>query len=178
MGIIGLGSIGAEIAAKAKIFNVRVLDLSRRAGSIQLPVVDEIFPPEELPTLLQRSDFVVLAVPLTPETQGMIGEEELRQMKKTAVLVNIARGGVFQEEKLSRAIKEGWIAGAVLDVFETEPLPPDSELWKLENVIITPHVAGTTPHYYRRSTTLFIEKLKRYLIGESLINLIDKKKGY
>lgn len=178
IGIIGVGSIGAEIAVKAKVFNARVLGLSRRAGRINLSGVDELFPPERLAILLQRSDFVVLAVPLTPETQGMIGEEELRHMKKTAVLVNIARGGVVQEEKLIKAIKDGWIAGAALDVFETEPLPPDSELWKLENVIITPHVAGTTPHYYQRSTSLFIDNLKRYLNGEPLINLIDKKKGY
>lgn len=176
IGIIGLGSIGAEIAAKAKAFNARILGLDVR--QIQLPQVDEMLPPEKLSLLLQRSDIVVLAVPSTPETRGLIGEEELKQMKKTAILVNISRGKVIQEEKLIKALKEGWIAGATLDVFEIEPLPQDSELWKMENVIITPHVAGTTPLYYDRAIVIFKENLQRYLKGEPLINLVEKKKGY
>ncbi|MFH0748395.1 MAG: D-2-hydroxyacid dehydrogenase [Candidatus Bathyarchaeota archaeon] len=177
IGIIGVGNIGAEIAMKAKAFDAKTLGLSH-TKKVKLPQIDEMLPPGKLSVLLQRSDFVILAVPLTSETKGMIGEEELRQMKKTAVLVNIARGGVIQEEKLIRALKERWIAGAALDVFEIEPLPPDSELWKMENIIITPHVAGTTPHYDQRATTLFKENLQRYLEDKPLTNLVDKEKGY
>jgi len=177
VGIIGIGKIGAEIAVKAKAFNARTLGLAH-TEKIQLPQFDEIIPADQLSLLLQRSDFVVLTVPLTPETKGMIGEDELRQMKQSAVLVNIARGEVVQEEKLITAIKEGWIAGATLDVFETEPLPSDSELWKMENVIITPHVAGTTPHYDQRAVSIFKENLNRYLKGLPLLNLVDKTKGY
>lgn len=176
VGIIGLGTIGAEIAVRAKAFNAYVLGLDVR--KIQLPQVDEVLPLDKLSLFLQRSDFVVLAVPLTPETRGLIGEEELKQMKKTAVLVNISRGEVVQEEKLIKAIKEGWIAGAALDVFEHEPLPPESELWRMANVIITPHVAGTSPHYDQRAVSLFKENLKRYLSGIPLINLVDKGRGY
>jgi len=137
-----------------------------------------MLPPEKLTEFLQRSDFVVIAAPFTPETKGMIGEDEFKQMKKTAVIVNIARGGIIQEEKLIKALKEGWIAGAGLDVFETEPLSVDSELWKMENVIITPHIANSTPHYDRRAVSLFKENLSRYLNGKPLLNVIDKEKGY
>jgi len=176
IGIIGLGDIGIEIAAKAKSFGMKILGLDIR--KIQPPQVDEMIPPERLSVLLKRSDYVVLVVPLTPETKGLIGEKELKQMKKTAVLVNISRGGLIQEDKLVKALKEGWIAGAALDVFEIEPLPPESEFWKMENLILTPHVAGTTPYYDQRAILVFIENLKRYLEGKPLINLIDKEKGY
>lgn len=176
VGIIGLGDIGCEIAAKAKAFNMNVIGLDVR--KIQPPHVDEMLPPDKLPLLLQRSDFVVITVPLTSKTIGLIGKEELRLMKETAVLVNISRGRIVKEGELVKALKEGLIAGAALDVFETEPLPPASELWKMENVILTPHVAGTSPYYNQRAVPIFIENLKRYLEGKPLINLIDKEKGF
>jgi phosphoglycerate dehydrogenase-like enzyme len=176
IGIIGLGEIGSEIASKAKCFNMKVLGLDVR--EVRPPQVDEIIRPEKLPSLLRRSDYVVLAAPLTPTTRGLIGEKELKQMKRTAVLMNISRGGLVREEELVEALKERRIAGAALDVFETEPLPPDSELWKMDNVIVTPHVAGTTPHYDRRATPIFRKNLKRYIEGKPLINLVDKERGY
>ena len=175
IGIVGLGEIGSKIA-RAKCFDMKVLGLDAR--DVQTPHVDEILSPEKLPSLLRRSDYVVLAVPLTPTTRGMIGERELKSMKRTAVLVNISRGGLVKEEELIETLREGRIAGAALDVFETEPLPSDSELWKMENVIMTPHVAGTTPHYDQRATPIFRKNLRRYIEGKPLINLVDKKKGY
>jgi len=108
----------------------------------------------------------------------MIGEEELRKMKSTAYLINISRGAVADNRALIKALKEGWIAGAALDVFEEEPLPEDSEFWRLENVIITPHVSGRSPHYDVRAVKIFCINLKRYLEGKPLINLVDKEAGY
>jgi len=128
--------------------------------------------------LLPEADFVVLTVPLTHETQGMIGERELRAMKPTAYLVNIGRGGTVQERALIRALQEGWIAGAGLDVFETEPLPEDSPLWDMDNVIITAHYAGATPHYNERAMAIFLDNLRRYRAGEPLRNVVDKRLGY
>jgi phosphoglycerate dehydrogenase-like enzyme len=120
----------------------------------------------------------VITAPLTPETRGMIGEKELRSMKKTAHIINIARGSIIREDVLIKALQEGWIAGAGLDVFEKEPLPPDSPLWDMENVIITGHFAGSTPFYFHRVLEIFLENLKRYRSGEPLINVVDKQRGY
>jgi phosphoglycerate dehydrogenase-like enzyme len=117
-------------------------------------------------------------VPLTHETQGMIGEQELRAMKPAAYLVNIGRGGTIQESALIHALREGWIAGAGLDVFESEPLPEDSPLWNMDNVIITSHYAGLTPHYHERATAIFVDNLRRYRAGEPLRNVVDKALGY
>ena len=123
-------------------------------------------------------DFVVLTVPLTPETKGMIGELELRSMKPSAYIINIGRGGTIQEESLVKALKEGWIAGAGLDVFETEPLPPESPLWALDNVIITPHYSGLTPYYAERGLEIFMDNLRRYQAGNPLKNVVDKVLTY
>jgi phosphoglycerate dehydrogenase-like enzyme len=134
--------------------------------------------PEQLLDLLPEADFVVLTVPLTHETGGMIGERELRAMKPTAYIVNIGRGGTIQESALVRALQEGWIAGAGLDVFEVEPLPADSPLWSMENVIITPHYAGATPAYNERALEILLDNLRRYRAGEPLRNVVDKMAGY
>ena len=135
-------------------------------------------PASELHRLLGESDFVVLSMPLTPETRGMIGEAELRAMKPSAVLVNIARGPVTVEADLIRALREGWIAGAALDVFDKEPLPADSPLWDMENVILTPHISGGTEIYNQRAVTIFADNLRRYLAGEPLQNVVDPARGY
>jgi len=140
--------------------------------------VDLLLPRERLSQLLSDSDFVVLTLPLTSETKGLIGEEELRNMKATAYLINVARGEIIDEEALVRALDEHWIAGAGLDVFSTEPLPTDSKLWELPNVIFSPHVAGGMEDYFVRATELFCENLRRYLCGKKLLNVVDKKKGY
>ncbi|MBI5289890.1 MAG: D-2-hydroxyacid dehydrogenase, partial [Chloroflexi bacterium] len=139
---------------------------------------DEILPSSELPRLLRESDYVVLSMPLTPETRGMIGEAELRMMKPTASLVNIARGPVVVEEALILALREGWIAAAALDVFEREPLPADSPLWDMENVIVSPHISGGTEIYNVRAVEIFAENLRRYLDGQPLRNIVDPARGY
>jgi len=176
LGIIGLGSIGREIARKGKCFGMKVIGV-RNTGS-PLEHVDEVYGPENLDSVLEQSDFLVLCVPLTKETDGMIGENELSKMKRTSYLINIARGGIVDENALIKALRKKWIAGAALDVAEQEPLPVSSELWDLENVIITPHVAGSTPHYWERAVSIFVENLRRFLSGKKLINVVDKQRGY
>jgi len=177
MGILGLGNIGMETAWKAKCFGMKVLALKKK--QIRRPsYVDEILGPEDLGRLLRESDYVAVTVPLTSETYHMISEEELKLMKPSAYAINIARGAVIDNKALIKALKEGWIAGAGLDVFEEEPLPEDSEFWKLENVVITPHVAGATPHYSDRAVEIFCGNLKRYIEGKPLVNAVDKIAGY
>jgi len=180
VGIVGLGKVGGEIARLARAFGMRVLAIRRSATGREEGVagVDEIFSPNEFLQMLPECDFVVLTVPLTPETRGLIAEVELKAMKATAYIINIARGPVIKQDVLIQALKEGWIAGAALDVFEVEPLPSKSELWELQNVIISPHIAGYVEQYNVMVTELFCENLKRFLNGEELHNLFDKKKGY
>ncbi len=189
VGVVGFGSIGREIARVSHALGMRVLAL-RRSGAKQgetyrVPGLaaapaepDQLYGPDQLPEMLAECDYVVLIVPYTPETHHMIGEAALRAMKPTAVLVNIARGGVVEERALIRALREGWIAGAALDVFEEEPLAADSPLWTMNNVIISPHVAGFTPHYHERVMGIFAENLRRYLAGEPLLNRVDRVCGY
>ena len=177
MGLIGVGQIGQMTAKKAKMMDMKVLGL-RRNPKLSAPFVDKILGPDGLMDLLKSSDWVVITAPLTAETRGMIGEDEFRAMKKSACIINIARGPIIQEKALIRALKAGWIAGAGLDVFETEPLPESSPLWDLENVVITHHAAGTSPHHLDRRITIFLENLKRYQAGDALINVVDKQLGY
>jgi phosphoglycerate dehydrogenase-like enzyme len=134
--------------------------------------------PKQLGELLSESDFVVIALPLTPKTTGYIGEAELRAMKPTACLINIARGKIVDEGAIIRALEERWIAGAGLDALATEPLPVNSKLWELPNAILTPHVAGVTLNYNFDATNLFCENLRRYLNGEKLFNIVNKRKGF
>ena len=121
---------------------------------------------------------MVLTLPLTPETNKLIGEEELRAMKPTAYLINTSRGGIVDEEALIRALDEHWIAGAGLDVVTTEPLSPDSRLWELPNVILSPHISGHLEEVNMWATELFADNLRRYLNGKKLHNVVNKKKGY
>lgn len=179
VGIVGLGNIGREVARLAKAFGMRVVATRRSTKRVaRAKHVDILLPKEQLPRLLQESDFVVLALPFTSDTNRLIGEKELRTMKPTAYLINIARGNIVDEEALIRALDEHWIAGAGLDVFATEPLPADSRLWEFPNVIFSPHIAGGMEDYNMRATELFCDNLRRYLSGENLFNVIDKKKGY
>lgn len=180
VGIVGMGHIGTEVARLAKAVGCRVLAIRRSAAgrrSGEAPV-DELLPPSGLTYLLSESDYVVLAVPLTEETRHLIGGDELRAMKPTAVLINISRGPVVDEGALVQALKEGWIGGAGLDVFEREPLPEDSELWGMENVVLTPHISGGTQIYFERALPIFCENLRRYLDGRPLVNLVDTERGY
>jgi phosphoglycerate dehydrogenase-like enzyme len=179
VGIVGIGHIGAEAGRLAKAFGCRVIATRRSATTTEsTPYADEIMPAAELPRLLAESDYVVLSMPLTHETRGMIGERELRAMKPTAVLINIARGPVTVEEDLIRALRDGWIAGAALDVFDQEPLPADSPLWEMENVIVTPHISGGTAIYNQRAVAIFTANLRRYLAGDRLENIVDPARGY
>ncbi len=191
IGIVGYGSIGREVARLAQALGMRVLAVKRdptdRAdhgwrlpgtGDPDGSIPERYYAPDQLLEMLPECDFVVLAVPMTDTTQRLIGEVELRAMKPTACLINIARGGVVDEPALVRALQEGWIAGAGLDVFGQEPLPADSPLWRLDNVILSPHVAGFTLDYDRWATNLFAENLRRYLAGEPLLNLVDRERGY
>lgn len=179
IGIVGLGSIGREVARLSRAFGMTVTATSRTAGRTG-PVsgVDRMLSKDQLPQLLAESDFVVLSLPLTEETKGLIGEKEFRTMKPTAYLINVARGGVVDEAALVRALEQGWIAGAGLDVFAIEPLPADSRLWELPNVILSPHVSGGIEGELELATDLFIDSLKRYLKGDRLHNVVDKEQGY
>ena len=176
LGILGLGTIGAEISQKARAFGMRVIGMKRTPSSV--PGVERVVGLDELHTVLKESDVVVVALPMTPITRGLIGEAEFQVMKRSALFINIGRGPIVREDALIRALREGWIAGAALDVFEREPLPPESPLYEFENVIITPHVSGTSPAYMDRAIPLFCENLRRYLTGESLVNVVDKELGY
>ncbi len=175
-GIIGLGTIGSEVARLARGVGMRVFAMDRFVTKREKSAfgVDEVFPPGELHQMLSQSDFVVISAALTAETTGMISEAELRVMKPTAYLINVARGKIVDQPALVRALKEGWIAGAGLDVFEAEPLPPDSELWELPNVILSYHMSGFTNSTRERDMELFCENLRRYLAGEQLLNIIDR----
>ncbi len=180
LGIVGLGSIGRRIAQLGRAFGMRVLGTRRSIQSQgdQESDVDQTFPPEQLHELLHLSDYVVISVPLTPNTEKLIGETELRIMRRNAYLVNIARGRVIDERALVRALREGWIAGAGLDVTEEEPLPSDSPLYSMPNVILTPHISGNSAHYDTRLAALFADNLKRYRAGQQLQNQYDPSRGY
>lgn len=177
MVLVGIGAIGGRTARIASALGMRVLGV-RRHPAVEAPGVEAMYGPGQLLDILPEADALVLVVPLTHATKGMIGERELQAMKPTAYLVNIGRGGVIQEEALIRALQEGWIAGAGLDVFATEPLPADSPLWKMPNVIITPHYGGRTPYYQQRLMAIFLDNLQRYQAGEPLRNVVNKKLGY
>jgi D-2-hydroxyacid dehydrogenase (NADP+) len=179
VGIVGLGHIGREAARLAKAFGMRVLATRRSAKQVgQARYVDTMLPIKQLRRLLTESDFVVLSLPLTQETRQIIGEVELRSMKPTAYLINIARGSLIDEESLVRALEEKRIAGAGLDVFAREPPPAESPLWGFPNVIISPHIAGGMEDYVERATGVFVENLRRYIQGKKLINIVDKERGY
>ncbi len=164
LGLVGLGRVGVEVARRAKAFGMRVISydpyVSREA------MASHGVEKTELETLLRESDFVSIHARLTPETRHMIGERELRSMKPTAVLVNTARGEIVDEKALIKALREGWIAGAALDVFEREPLPPGHPLLEFENVIVTPHIAGASRETVRRSARMLAEDTARILKGE------------
>ena len=172
VGIIGTGAIGGEVARLAKAFRMRTIGMRR--SDKRTPHIDEQVTPRRLPHLLKQSDFVVLACPLTKETESLIGERELRDMKPTATLINVARGRVVHEGALIRALQEGWIAGACLDVFTVEPLPESSPLWDMPNVIVTPHNSGPSPLNMGRAMTIFLDNLERFANGRKLRNLVEK----
>jgi len=175
LGILGLGTIGCAVARKGKAFGMRVIGI-KRTRVPKPDYVDELWTPERLTDLLGRSDFLVISIPSIPETFGLIGPEELRGMKKTAYLINLTGGYAIEEETLIQALQENWIAGAALDALPRQPLPPDSGLWGLANVVITPRIAGYTPNRWNRLIPVFQDNLSRFLSGKQ-IPIIDKMVG-
>ncbi len=178
VGIVGLGRIGGFVAQFAKAFDMRVLACRRSPDAKAPQHADAVFSPERLSQMLPQCDFVVIATALTPETRGLIGEKALRAMKTSALLINVARGEVVDEPALIRALREGWIAAAHLDVFQHEPLPPENPLWDMPNVTITPHSSAVMPGFAQEGVKVFIEQIRRYLAGEPLRYVVDRQKGY
>ena len=191
LGIIGYGSIGREVARLARAFNMTILVTKRDARRVadtgytlpgfgdpagELPT--RIYPAEALRSVVGQCDYIVITLPLTPRTRHLFDESLFQTMRPNAYVVNVGRGPVIDEQALIKALQRGWIAGAGLDVFEKEPLPEDSPLWGMQNVILTPHVSGMTTQYDERAVDLFIANLRRYLAGETLFNVVDRDAGY
>lgn len=177
LGVVGLGQIGAEIARRASAFGMRVIavDPVRKDAP---PDVTRLGPVAELPQLLAESDFVVISAPHTPDTPKMFARAQFQQMKRTAFLINIGRGAIVDLADLTAALTAGEIAGAGLDVFETEPLPADHPLWRMPNVIITPHIAGNSPRIAERHLEVLLDNLRRFRSGQPLVNVVDKARWF
>lgn len=177
LGIVGLGHIGTSLARRARAFDMRVLGMVRDPDRHE-PSVDHLYGPSGLDELLAQSDHVCVVVPLTPATRGLIGPAQLARLRPTARLYNVARGPVVDQPALIDALAAHRLAGAGLDVFEDEPLPPDSPLWAMPHVLITPHIAGCTPRYYDRAAALFSDNLARWRAGQPLAHRYDVDRGY
>jgi phosphoglycerate dehydrogenase-like enzyme len=177
LGIVGLGAIGAEVARKGLAFAMRVLAVD--PVPTQAPEgVAALWPVSRLPELLAESDYVVIAAPHTPETEKMFRRPQFQQMKRSAYLINVGRGAIVDLTDLTAALQAGEIAGAGLDVFETEPLPAEHPLWRREDVILTPHVAGYSPKIAERHLGVLLENIRRFAAGEPLRNVVDKARWF
>jgi D-2-hydroxyacid dehydrogenase (NADP+) len=177
LGIVGLGTAGSQLARKAKALGMRVVAV-KRTVTARADYVDELGEPDFLPALLSVADFVVLLLASVPSTFNILGERELRSMKSSAYLINLTGGRAVDERLLVRALKERWIAGAALDAFARQPLPIESELWHLSNVILTPRIAGITSQKWPTLLPIFKDNLKRFIGGKPLRNLVNKELGY
>jgi phosphoglycerate dehydrogenase-like enzyme len=175
--IVGYGSIGRELARRAKAFDLRVWGVTR-SGKGDLTHAERIVPASQLDEVLPQADYVVIAAPETPETKHLMGEPQLARMKPGARLINVARGSLLDESALVRALSSGALGGAALDVAETEPLPPESPLWKAPNLFITPHTSAISDRLWNRQTSLFMELLERWFDGREMFNRIDFSRGY
>ncbi len=177
IGIVGLGSIGSEVAKRALAFGMRVLAVD--PTQTRAPEgVESLWTPDRMPELLAASDFVVVAAPHTPETVKMFRRAQFRQMKRSGFFINIGRGAIVDLADLVGAIESGEIAGAGLDVFEIEPLPADHPLWRMENVILTPHIAGCSPRIAERHLAVLLDNVRRFVAGEPLCNVVNKARWY
>jgi phosphoglycerate dehydrogenase-like enzyme len=179
-GIIGYGDIGRAIAARVRPLGMTVLAVKRHVSPSLAadPLVEQVYGPERRFEMLSRCDYVVVAAPLTAETRGMIGEPEFAAMKSTAVVINVGRGPVIEEKALVRALSNGRIKGAALDVFDQEPLPQGHPFYQLENVLLSPHCADHTPDWLDNAMRFFVAEFERFRKGEPLLNVVDKKLGY
>jgi phosphoglycerate dehydrogenase-like enzyme len=178
LGLVGLGSIGRAVANHAAALGMNVIAAREHPENPKPESVQEVLPSSHLDDLLARSDYVVLAAPVTRATEGMMGRPQLAKMKPDSCIINVGRGALIDESALIEALRNHKIGAAALDVFEKEPLPPDSPLWDLENLLITPHTAGMTEKLWERHYILFSENLRRYLAGQPLLALVDKRGGY
>jgi phosphoglycerate dehydrogenase-like enzyme len=177
VGLIGLGSIGRSVARSAKALGMRVI-AAREHAEKGSEVADAVYGPTETDEIFRQADYVVLAAPITESTKGIANAERLSLMKPDACLINVGRGPLVDETALATALREKKIGGAALDVFPKEPLPPESPLWDLPNLLITPHTAALTEKLWERHYALFSENLRRYLNNQPLLAVVDKKKGY
>lgn len=177
LGIYGMGSIGTELARKAHALGMRVYGTALRPRP-KPDFVEALWTPERLDDLLRLSDFLANCVPLTPATEKRFGEREFALMKPTAYFFNVGRGGTVDQAALIRALQKGLLAGAGLDVTSPEPLPPDSPLWEMPNVLLTPHVAGTSDGTEARADEIVLENIRRFCAGEPLRNVVDSEHGY
>jgi len=176
--IVGLGAIGSRLAALASGIGMRVMGVRSRTDLPRPTGVERVFSADQLLEALPLADVVVLAAPHTPGTRAMVGRAELEAMRHSAVLINVARGALVDEQALVGALEQGRIAGAGLDAFAREPLAPDSPLWRLPNVLITPHSASFRSDYWRPTVDLFLDNIGRFLRGEPLVNVVDPGRGY
>ncbi|MEJ2185390.1 MAG: D-2-hydroxyacid dehydrogenase [Gemmatimonadota bacterium] len=176
VGIVGLGGVGREVARRCAALGARVLGLRRRAGTVD--GVEVVRGPDGLQRILRESDYVVVTAPETAETAGMLDAAAFAHMQAHAVVVNVGRGRIMDEDALVAALREGAIGGAALDVFATEPLPDGHPLWTAPNVLLTPHVSAYTGHFWEREAELIMENVRRYLAGQALLNVVDKSAGY
>jgi phosphoglycerate dehydrogenase-like enzyme len=174
LGVVGLGGIGSEVARRGLAFGMRVLAVDPAAT--EAPPGVTLWRAGGLAEVLGESDFVVIAAPHTPETYKLFNRERLRQMKRSAYLINVGRGVIVDLADLTAALQAGEIAGAGLDVFEVEPLPADHPLWKMENVIITPHCAAASPRIAERHEEVLLDNLRRFVSGQPLRNVVDKRR--
>lgn len=174
--MVGAGSIGREIARRGRLFGMHVTPVARTGR--QDPELGRILPFSELATAVATADYLVVAVPLTKETRGLVGSEILGSLKRGAVLIDVSRGGVVSEEAIVRALDQGYLRGVALDVFETEPLDTNSALWRRDNVLITPHVAGTTPRYMDRALQLFLTNAQRLQSGQPMATPVEVSREY
>jgi phosphoglycerate dehydrogenase-like enzyme len=181
MGVVGYGEIGRECATLAHGMGMKVHAIRRNPGrSADDPLLDRVYGPEQLNEMLSRVDVVLAAAPLTPETRHMIGKEQFSAMKSSAIVINVGRGPVIDEQALIAALQSGQVAGAALDVFETEPLKPDHPFWDMENVLLSPHCTDRTenPDWLDLSVQCFVDNFFRYTKGGPLENVVDKQAGY
>jgi phosphoglycerate dehydrogenase-like enzyme len=178
LGLIGVGSIGRRVAQMASALSMRVIAVREHPEKGKPDGVQAVFAPSQLDDMLRQSDYVVLAAPLIAATQGLINADRLAVMKPEACLINVGRGAQVDEAALITALSTRRIAGAALDVFEREPLPPESPLWNVDNLLITPHTAGLTEKLWHRHYDLFSDNLRRYLARQPLQFVVDKQKGY
>lgn len=177
LALVGLGAVGREIAKYAKVFGMRVWAVTR-SGTGDPELAERIFQVGDIDRVLSEADYAVIAAPDTPETRAMIGAKQFAAMKPSAFLINLSRGSLVDEAALADALRNRRIAGAAIDVTEQEPLPPESPLWAIENLFITPHTSAATEELWDRQTKLLTENLERWFAGRESINLVDQTKGY